>query len=55
MRAACMRVQALQLQLQFDKALRRSAAMDAETRAHLQDSADTLAQAMTAKMLRAGT
>ena len=28
--------------------------MNAETRAHLQDSADALAQALSAKVLRAG-
>jgi hypothetical protein len=50
-----MRVQAVQLQLQLDKALKRGASMDAATRAHLQDSADSLAQALSAKMLRAGT
>ncbi len=50
-----MRVQAVQLQLQLDKALKRGASMDAATRAHLQDSADSLAQALAAKMLRAGT
>jgi len=38
----------------LDKALKRSAAMDAETRAHLQDSADTLSQALSAKLYRAG-
>ncbi len=50
-----MRVQALQLQKLLDKSLKRSAAMDAATRAHLQDSADTLNQALAAKMQRAGT
>jgi len=49
-----LRVQAQQLQVQLDKALKRSAAMDAETRAHLQDSADTLSQALSAKLYRAG-
>ncbi len=49
-----MRVQALQLQKQLDKALKRSASMDAATRAHLQDSADTLDQALSAKMQRTG-
>ncbi|MGL6109660.1 MAG: zinc-dependent metalloprotease [Rubrivivax sp.] len=48
------RVQALQLQAQLDKALKRGVPMDAETRAHLQDSADTLSQALAAKMQRAG-
>jgi Met-zincin/Domain of unknown function (DUF5117) len=47
-----MRVQALQLQKQLDKSLKRSATMDAATRAHLQDSADTLAQALAAKLQR---
>jgi hypothetical protein len=50
-----MRVQALQLQQQLEKALRRRALMDAATRAHLQDSADTLSQALSAKMQRTGT
>jgi len=49
-----MRVQALQLQTQLDKALKRKGAMNAETRAHLQDSADALNQALSAKVLRAG-
>ena len=49
-----MRAQALQLQAQLDKALKRKGAMNAETRAHLQDSADALAQALSAKVLRAG-
>ena len=49
-----LRVQALQLQAQLDKALKRSAPMDAETRAHLQDSAETLSQALSAKLQRAG-
>jgi hypothetical protein len=48
------RMQALQLQGQLDKALKRREPLDAETRAHLQDSADTLSQALSAKMLRAG-
>ena len=49
-----LRMQALQLQAQLDKALQRPTAMDAATRAHLQDSADTLAQALSAKVQRAG-
>ncbi len=49
-----MRMQALQLQKQLDKALKHSAGLDAATRAHLQDSADTLATALSAKMQRAG-
>jgi hypothetical protein len=49
-----LRAQALQLQAQLDKALKRRAPMDAATRAHLQDSADTLSQALSAKLLRAG-
>jgi hypothetical protein len=49
-----MRLQALQLQAQLDKALKRKGSMNAETRAHLQDSADALAQALSAKVLRAG-
>jgi len=49
-----LRVQALQLQAQLHKALQHQALMDAATRAHLQDSADTLSQALAAKLLRAG-
>ena len=49
-----LRVQAQQLQLQLDKALKRDGPMDAATRAHLQDSADTLSQALSAKLYRAG-
>ncbi len=49
-----LRVQALQLQLQLDKSLKRREPMDADSRAHLQDSADTLAQALSAKMQRVG-
>ena len=49
-----MRVQALELQIQLDKALKRKNGMDAATRAHLQDSADTLSQALSAKVYRAG-
>ena len=49
-----LRVQALRLQAQLGKALKRQATMDAATRAHLQDSADTLAQALAAKVQRAG-
>ena len=48
-----LRAQALQLQAQLDKVLKHPARMDAETRAHLQDCADTLAQALSAKVLRA--
>jgi hypothetical protein len=49
-----LRMQALQLQLQIDKALKQRVPMDAETRAHLLDSADTLAQALSAKLQRSG-
>jgi hypothetical protein len=49
-----LRVQAQQLQVQLDKALKRGGPMDASTRAHLQDSADTLAQALSARLYRAG-
>ena len=49
-----LRVQAQELQSQLDKALKRRTPMDAETRAHLQDSADTLSQALSAKLYRAG-
>ena len=46
-----LRVQAQQLQAQLDKALKRRAPMDAESRAHLQDSADTLSQALSASSI----
>jgi hypothetical protein len=49
-----LRVQAMQLHGQLDKALKRGKPLDAETRAHLQDSADTLSQALSAKLYRAG-
>ena len=49
-----LRMQAHQLQAQLDKALQHQNTMDAATRAHLQDSAETLAQALSAKVLRAG-
>jgi hypothetical protein len=49
-----LRVQAQQLQVQLDKSLKRGGPMNAETRAHLQDSADTLSQALSAKLYRAG-
>ncbi len=49
-----LRVQAVELQAQLDKALMRQHGMDAATRAHLQDSADTLSQALSAKLFRAG-
>jgi hypothetical protein len=49
-----LRQQARQLQAQLDHALKRPAPMDAATRAHLLDSADTLAQALSAKLPRAG-
>ena len=49
-----LRLQALQLQAQLNQALKRSAALDAASRAHLLDSADTLAQALTAKVQRTG-
>jgi hypothetical protein len=49
-----LRVQAQELQSQHHKALKRRTPMDAETRAHLQDSADTLSQALSAKLYRAG-
>ena len=48
------RQQALRLQAQLDKALQRPQKLDAATRAHLQDSADTLAQALDAKLQRVG-
>lgn len=49
-----LRQQAFVLQAQLDKALQRPQKLDAATRAHLQDSADTLAQALDAKMQRVG-
>ena len=49
-----LRMQALQLQSQLDKALKRPTPLDAATRAHLLDSADSLAQALAAKVQRAG-
>ncbi len=49
-----LRVQAQQLQAQLYKALKRGGPMDAATRAHLQDSADTLSQALSARLYRAG-
>ena len=49
-----LRQQALLLQGQLHKALQREPKLDAATRAHLQDSADTLAQALEAKMQRVG-
>ena len=49
-----LRQQALRLQAQLDKALQRQHKLDAATRAHLQDSADTLAQALEAKLQRVG-
>jgi hypothetical protein len=52
---ALLRQQALLLQAQLDKALKRNGALDAQTRAHLNDSADTLNQALSARMLRTGT
>ena len=51
---ALLRQQALQLQAQLDKAVKRNG-QDAQTRAHLLDSADTLNQALAARMLRTGT
>ena len=49
-----MREQALALQGKLDAALRGSSAMDAETRTHLRDSADSLRQAIAAPMSRVG-
>ncbi|HMO45656.1 MAG TPA: zinc-dependent metalloprotease [Rubrivivax sp.] len=49
-----LRQQALWLQAQLDKSLKRPQPLDAATRAHLQDSADTLAQALGAKLQRQG-
>jgi hypothetical protein len=46
------RVQALQLQAKLDKALKRGGTMGAETRAHLELSADMLSQALSAKVQR---
>ncbi len=47
-----MREQARALQVKLDTALRKPSAFDAETRAHLADSADTLRQALTATIQR---
>lgn len=49
-----LRQQALWLQAQLHKSLQRPQPLDAATRAHLQDSADTLAQALDAKLQRQG-
>jgi hypothetical protein len=49
-----MREQALALQGKLDAALRSTGAMDAETRAHLRDSADSLRQALAAPLARTG-
>ena len=48
-----LRVEARALAERLDRAARRPAA-DADTRAHLQDSAETLNQALAAKLERAG-
>jgi hypothetical protein len=51
-----LRLQAQELALQLNKAVKRPGkALDAQTRAHLQDSAETLDQALSAKVLRAAT
>ncbi len=49
-----LRVQARQLSAQLDAASRRRG-LSAEVQAHLKDSADTLSQALSARLLRAGT
>ena len=49
-----MRAEAQSLSGRVNAALRRGG-LSAEARAHLQDSADTLSQALSAKLLRAGT
>jgi hypothetical protein len=49
-----MRVQALQLQKQLQRSLKRGDALDTATRAHLQDCAETLEQALSARMQRLG-
>jgi hypothetical protein len=47
-----MREQARALLGKLDLALRKNTAFDAETRAHLADSADTLRQSLAATVLR---
>jgi hypothetical protein len=49
-----LRAQSVEVLSKIDAALRRGAARDAETRAHLQDSADSLRQALSAPMVRTG-
>ena len=49
-----LRVQALALLTRLNTAAKRSG-LSAEAQAHLQDSADTLGQALTARLQRAGT
>jgi Met-zincin/Domain of unknown function (DUF5117) len=49
-----MREQAVALLARIDGGLRNPAAADAETRAHLRDSADSLRQALAAPLTRAG-
>jgi len=49
-----LRQQALRLQAQLNKALAQPQTLDAATRAHLQDSVDTLSRALDAKMQRVG-
>ncbi len=51
---ALLRVQAQALALQLNKSAKRTPPPDAATRAHLQDSAETLQQALSARPIRAG-
>jgi len=50
-----LRVEAQALAVRLNRAAKRAQALDAQTRAHLQDSADTLNQALSAKLQRAAT
>ena len=50
-----LRVEARSLLARLDGALRRGGAMDAPSRAHLEDAAETLRLALAAPLLRAGT
>jgi hypothetical protein len=50
-----LRLEAQDLSAQLNKATRRAQKLDTQTRAHLQDSADTLNQALSAKLQRAAT
>jgi hypothetical protein len=49
-----LRAQSVELLSKIESAARRGTAKDAETRAHLQDSADSLRQALAAPLVRTG-